>query len=81
MKRTASIFLGIFLMALLCSGCLVAESKYMTKADEADQLTKQVASLNAESKDLKDQVKALTEQKGELTKTKADLTKTVGSGN
>ena len=39
MKRTVSIFLSIFVMALFCSGCLVAESKYLKKADEADQLT------------------------------------------
>jgi len=68
MKRTAFFFLSILLMALLTSGCLVAESKYMKKADEADQLTKQVASLDTENKGLKDQVKSLSGQNEDLTK-------------
>jgi len=68
MRRTASIFLSILLMALLASGCLVAESKYMKKSDEADQLTRQVTSLDTENKGLKDQVKTLNGQNDELTK-------------
>ena len=67
MKRTASILFSLFLMALLCSGCLVAESKYLKKASEADQLTQQAASLDAENKGLKDQVKSLTGQKEDLS--------------
>jgi chemotaxis protein MotB len=77
MKRIIGVFSGIFIMTLFCSGCLVAESKYLKKADEADQLTQQVASLNTENKGLKDQVKALTGQKEELSKTKEELTKTI----
>ena len=60
MKRTASIFLGIFLMALLCSGCMVAESKYIKKTEEANQLTQKVSSLDKENKGLKDKIKSLT---------------------
>lgn len=73
MKRTATIFLGILVLALLCNGCMVAESKYLKKADEAEQLTKQLASLNTENEDLKNQVKSLTGQKKDLTKTVADM--------
>jgi chemotaxis protein MotB len=73
MKRAASIFLSIFVMALFCSGCLVAESKYLKKADEANQLSQQVASLDKENKDLKDQVKSLTEQKEDLSQAVANL--------
>lgn len=73
MKRTTSIFLSILLMALLCSGCLVAESKYLKKVDEADQLTQHVASLEAENKGLKDHVKSLDGQKEDLLNTVASL--------
>lgn len=73
MKRTASLLLSIFLMALLCSGCLVAESKYLKKVNEADQLTQQAASLDAENKGLKDRVKSLTEQKEDLRQKVANL--------
>ena len=78
MKRTASIFLSILLMAFLASGCLVAESKYMKKSDEADQLIKQVSSLETENKGLKDQVKTLTGQNEELTKQVTTLTEDNG---
>lgn len=70
MKRIASIFLSILILALLCSGCLVAESKYLKKADEA-------ASLDTENKGLKDQVKSLTGQKEYLAKTVADNSKKI----
>jgi hypothetical protein len=33
MKRTTSFFLGILMMAVLCNGCMVAESKYLTKVN------------------------------------------------
>jgi len=73
MKRTASILFSIFVMALLCSGCLVAESKYLKKTNEADQLTRQVASLDMENKGLKNQVKSLTSQKEDLINAVANL--------
>ncbi|MEE9912697.1 MAG: OmpA family protein [Deltaproteobacteria bacterium] len=73
MKRTASIFLSLVVLAFLCSGCLVAESKYLKKTDEANQLTQQVASLDTENKGLKDQVKTLTGQNEDLTRQVANL--------
>lgn len=60
MKRTASMFFSIFLISLLCSGCMVAESKYLKKAEEADQLGQKVSALDKENKGLKNQVKSLT---------------------
>jgi chemotaxis protein MotB len=82
MKRTVSVFLGIFMMAVLCSGCMVAESKYLAKVNEADttakeldakskQLdatSKQLAALTGENASLKKQIAALTGQRDELDK-------------
>ena len=73
MRRTTSILLGLFLMATLCSGCLVAESKYLKKVNEADELSRQAASLDAENKSLKDQVKSLTGLKEDLSLKAANL--------
>ncbi|MRR17658.1 MAG: chemotaxis protein MotB [Deltaproteobacteria bacterium] len=78
MRRTASIFFGILLLAFSASGCLVAESKYMKKVDEADQLSKEAASLDTENKELRDRVKALTGQSDELTKQVATLSEDNG---
>lgn len=77
MKSTASMFLSILVMALFCSGCLVAESKYLKKADEATQLTEQVAALEKGNKDLKDQVKSLSEQNEDLTQKVVNLEETL----
>lgn len=70
MKRTVNTFLSIMVMAMLCSGCLVAESKYMTKVDEADNLTKQVATLTDENTSLK---KQSADQKEALEKNISNL--------
>lgn len=56
-------------MALLCSGCLVAESKYLKKVDEADQLAQSATALDTENRGLKDQIKSLTAQREDLAKT------------
>jgi chemotaxis protein MotB len=61
MKRTASFFLGILMMAVLCNGCMVAESKYLTKENEAKTLTGENASLKKE-------IANLTGQRNELNK-------------
>jgi len=75
MKRTASFFLGILVMAVLCSGCMVAESKYLTKVNEAQTLTdentslkKQITTLTEENASLKKQIATLTGQRDELDK-------------
>jgi chemotaxis protein MotB len=68
MKRTASIFLGILMMAVLCSGCMVAESKYLTKVNEAETTAKQLAALTEENASLKKQITTLTGQRDELDK-------------
>ena len=68
MKRTASVFLSIFIMALLCSGCMVAESKYLAKSNEADTLSKQVTALTDENASLKKQIAKITGERDDLTK-------------
>jgi chemotaxis protein MotB len=67
MKRTASVFFGILVMAVLCNGCMVAESKYLAKVNEADNTARE---LNATSK----QLEALTEENTSLKKQIAALT-------
>jgi len=52
MKRTASIFVSILVLAFLCSGCLVTESKYLKKSEEAASLEKENASLKNQVQDL-----------------------------
>jgi chemotaxis protein MotB len=75
MKRTTSFFLGILMMAVLCNGCMVAESKYLTKVNEAQTLTdentslkKQITTLTEENASLKKQIETLTGQRDELDK-------------
>jgi chemotaxis protein MotB len=75
MKRTASIFFGILMMAVLCNGCMVAESKYLAKANEAqitakelDATSKQLAALTEENASLKKQIATLTIQREESEK-------------
>jgi len=75
MKRTATFFLSIILMAVFCSGCMVAESKYLTKVNEAQTLTdentslkKQITTLTGENASLKKQIATLTGQRDELDK-------------
>jgi len=75
MKRTASFFLGILVMAVYCSGCMVAESKYLTKVNEAQALTdentslkKQITTLTGENDSLKKQIATLTGQRDDLDK-------------
>jgi chemotaxis protein MotB len=75
MKRTASVFFGILIMVLLCSGCMVAESKYTVKVSEADTLAKQVAALTDENTSLKKEIATLT---GENASVKKDLAKVTG---
>ncbi len=77
MKRTALICLSIFLMAVLCSGCLVTESKYLKKVSEADQLSQEVASLDMENKGLKSQIKSMNDQVKGLTGQNEDLSRKV----
>ncbi len=60
-------------MAALTSGCLVAESKYLKKVNEADELSRQAASFDAENKSLKDQVKSLNGIKEDLSLKVANL--------
>ena len=74
-------------LSISLSGCLVAESKYLKKAEEADNLTKELSgmqekhaaliadnsTLKAEFERLKDEAAGLTKDKQALTKDKEEL--------
>jgi len=79
MKKIFLIGASIFAMAMLCSGCLVAESKYLKKVNEADQLVQEVSVLETENKGLKDQIKVMTDQTKTLKEQNADLSQKVSS--
>ena len=68
MKKTASVFLGIFIMSLICNGCMVAESKYLEKVNEADALSKQLAASTDDNASLKKQIAKVTGDRDELNK-------------
>lgn len=62
-------------MAVFCGGCVVAQSKYLAKENEAQALTdenaslkKQITGLTGENASLKKQIATLTGQRDELNK-------------
>jgi chemotaxis protein MotB len=61
------VFASIIVMALFCSGCLVSESKYVKKTEEADSLTKELAALTDKYKALANENSSLQEQIKKLT--------------
>ena len=68
MKRKIYVFTGIFIMALLCSGCVVSEDKYMKKSAEADNLSKELATQQEKNKALADENAVLKESTSKLEK-------------
>ena len=56
-------------MSLFCSGCLVAESKYIKKVEEADSLSKELATVKGQRDELDKDLKAKTD---DLSKTAAE---------
>jgi len=88
LKRSAYLITA-GLMMLSLSGCLVAESRYIKKVEEADTLTKELgnlkqrhdtlsadnAALNAEYKQLKGEAALLAQDKEALSKDKIELEK------
>lgn len=77
MKKAALICISLLTLALLCSGCLVAESKYLKKVDETNQLTQQIASLETQNKGLTEQVTSLTGKVADLEADKARLSESL----
>jgi chemotaxis protein MotB len=69
MKRNIQLLVSIFVMSLFCSGCLVAESKYIKKSEEADSLTQQLATVTTQRDDLDKVLKSKTD---DLSKTVAE---------
>jgi len=71
MKKTTYFFISIFVLALFCSSCLVMESTYVKKSQEADNLTQELATLNAKNNSLTEENNSLKEQ---IKKLNGDLT-------
>jgi chemotaxis protein MotB len=69
MKKNIHLFVSIFVMSLFCSGCFVAESKYIKKAEEADNLSKELATVKGQRDELDKDLKSKTD---DLSKTAAE---------
>ena len=69
MKKNVQIFVSIFVMSLFCSGCLVTESSYIKKSEEADNLSKELATVKSQRDGLDQDLKAKTD---DLSKTAAE---------
>jgi chemotaxis protein MotB len=85
MKRIFYSLACVFIMALFCSGCLVMESTYLKKSEEADSLTRGLAALNARYKTLVEENNSLHEQikklNGDLTTLTAEKNQIIGQRN
>jgi chemotaxis protein MotB len=77
MKRTIYLFFSIFMMAVLCSGCMVAESKYLAKVNEADAISKQLAALTEENASLKKGIADLNGQRDNLSQSVSEKQKKI----
>jgi chemotaxis protein MotB len=74
LKRT--LWIGIVLLfTLSATGCMVAESKYLKKVDEAESLGKELAALQQKYKDLEAENAALKGQVAKLTEDRDSLDK------
>ena len=62
-------------MALVLSGCLVAESRFLKKVEEADNLSKELTDLKQKHDKLMAEHDALTAEASALGKAKVELTK------
>jgi chemotaxis protein MotB len=62
-------------VSLVLNGCLVAESKYLQKVEEADNLNKELTTLQQKFQNLTAENEALKTQVAKLTGTVAELTK------
>ena len=72
MKRNIYIFTSIFVMSLLCSGCLVTESKYIKKTEDADNLNKELTNVKGQRDELS---KAISETRTKIADLEAENTK------
>jgi len=69
MKKNIHLFISIFVMSLFCSSCLVTESSYIKKTEEADSLSKELATVKNQRDDLDKDLKSKT---ADLSKTDAE---------
>jgi chemotaxis protein MotB len=75
MKKKFYSFTCVLIMTMFCSGCLVLESTYIKKSEEAAKLTRELATLNARYKALGEENDFLKEQ---IKKLNGDLTAVTG---
>lgn len=73
MKKIYS-FTSIFIMTLFCSSCLVAESKYIKKSEEVDNLKKELATVTSQRDELDKVLKSKTD---DLSKTVTETRKKI----
>jgi chemotaxis protein MotB len=82
MRQKIYYLMSISVLVLFCSGCLVTEGTYVKKVQEADNLTKELASLNNKHKALTEENSALREQikklNGDLTALTAEKNQIIG---
>jgi len=67
--------LMVLFFSLSVTGCMVAESKYLKKVDEAENLGKELAALQQKHKDLEAENAALKGQVAKLTEDRDSLDK------
>jgi chemotaxis protein MotB len=82
MRQKIYYLMSISILVLFCSGCLVTEGTYVKKVQEADNLTKELASLNNKHKALTEENSTLREQikklNGDLTALTAEKNQIIG---
>src|SRR4030042_6297905 len=61
MKRISFVFAAFFIAVIFFNGCLVSESKYIKKSEEADKLSRELALEREKNQALSDQNLALKE--------------------
>lgn len=72
MLQNSLVFVTIGLTAMLCGGC-VTKSDYLRKQAEADGLNRNLAVMNAENTDLKEQIDRLNADRDKLLAERDDL--------
>ncbi len=68
MKRSCLVTASLFAACMLFSGCLVTESKYIKKSEEADRLARELSAEKERSQALLDENLALKENTARLEK-------------
>ncbi len=78
MLQRSLLFPTVIVAALLCGGC-VAKSEYLQKQAEADVLTRNLATITAESTGLKERIDRLNAEREKLTAERDNLNARLGA--